>query len=469
MSSSIEDLKGTLQTMPKFIGRSTIVEHKGLAKLKTFCSNNTPFMVCRDETITDVGIDGEIEICLKNADGKTEASGERIKFQLKSTESDNSYIQNEDDSSFKFFASKDDLEYWAKHKQDVLLIIYDVRKDSLYGKKITRNDFAAQSQKKQRLPVIFSKDDCILSENNFDFHKKYTISIKGRLNFDFQEPASTNLFKIRKHPNIIYVYETDYTMKESVYKSLPDERIVIPEFIIYKRLLYTFVDPKNQADFFKQNVIKLETERALHYKSIAQDKNLKNHFVELLRVYVKKFLRTKGISLNKEHNRFYFSIRESEPVRCIFAKTRKQGRRTPKQVVKYYIYGKYHFYKHHAFEIDIFLSEYIYFCVTPTYLLTSDGKTPVSGKIASKFIIPQKNMEFNPNVANSVHTIYSYLAGDNDDIIVANSDNLEIELSSCIPLLLPFSIPTDDKGYSQHLKKQSKIKEEQSILKLFNE
>ena len=51
--------------MPKLIGRSTIVEHKGLAKLKTFCANNIPFLVCRDETITDVGIDGEIEVCLK--------------------------------------------------------------------------------------------------------------------------------------------------------------------------------------------------------------------------------------------------------------------------------------------------------------------------------------------------------------------------------------------------------------------
>lgn len=115
--------------MPKYIGKGTVTEHKGLAKLKTFCANNSPFLVCRDETITDVGIDGEIEISLTNEDGKIEATGERIKFQLKSTESDNSYIQEESEREFKFYASKDDVEYWAKHKQDVLLIIYDVRKD----------------------------------------------------------------------------------------------------------------------------------------------------------------------------------------------------------------------------------------------------------------------------------------------------------------------------------------------------
>lgn len=455
--------------MPKIVGRSTITEHKGLARLKTFCANNTPFMVCRDETITDVGIDGEIELCLKNADGKTEASGERIKFQLKSTESDNSYIQDEDDNSFKFFASKNDLEYWAKHKQDVLLIIYDVRKDRLFGKKITQNDFKAQSQKK-KWPIIFNKEDCLLSEDNFDFHKKYTVSIKGRLNFDFKEPASTNLFKIRKYPQIIYTYETDFTKKENVYTHLPDNKdIKLPEFIIYNQILYAFVDPKNQSEYFKQNVIKSASEKTIHYKDIALDKNLRNHFVELIRIYFKKFLGSKGIYLSKEHNRFYFGIKKGEAIRSISAKTRKQGRLSPKQVVKFYKYGKYQFYKHHAFKIDILHAENIYFCITPTYFITSDGKTPVDGKIASKFIIPQKSIEFNPNVANTVHTIYSYLAKDNDDIVVTNADDVEIEISSYIPLSLPFSIPTDDKGFPQYLKKESTIKEERSIPKLFNE
>ena len=142
--------------MPKFIGKGTVTEHKGLAKLKTFCATNVPFLVCRDETITDVGIDGEIEISLKNEDGKIEATGERIKFQLKSTESENSYIQDESENEFKFYASKDDVEYWGKHKQDVLLIIYDVRKDKLYGKKISMNDFITQKQTKVKYPVFFN-------------------------------------------------------------------------------------------------------------------------------------------------------------------------------------------------------------------------------------------------------------------------------------------------------------------------
>ncbi len=455
--------------MAKFVGKSTIIEHKGLAKLKTFCANSKPYLVCRDETVTDVGIDGEIEICFENADGKTEASGERIKFQLKSTESDNSYIQSESDTSFNFYANKNDLEYWARHKQDVLLIIYDARNDKLYGRKITNNDYKSQSQKKKKFPVTFHKESCLLSENNFDFHKNYSVSIKERLCFDLEEPALTNMFRVRKFPKTLYIYKTKFTTKESVYKSLDNKEISLPEFVIYNKFLYTFVPPKIQSQIFKDAIIDEATQQTIEYSKISKDKDLRNHFVELVRVYFKKFLGSKGIYFSKDHKRYYFRIREGEGVRSILARTRKRGRLTPKEVAKFYTYGKYQFFRHVAFRIDFLHSENIYLCITPTYFLTIDGKNAVDGKIASKFIIPQKNIEYNPQVADRIHTIFSYLAKENEDIIVTNSDDVEIEISSYIPLTLPFSISTDDKGFPQYLKRQREKRQKESQRTLFND
>lgn len=453
--------------MPKYIGKGTVTEHKGLAKLKTFCATNSPFLVCRDETITDVGIDGEIEISLTNSDGKIEATGERIKFQLKSTESDNSYIQEESESEFKFYASKDDVEYWGKHKQDVLLIIYDARKDKLYGKKITMNDFQTQKQTKIKYPVFFRKDECSLDSNNFDFHKKYSTSIKQRLNFDLHEPALTNIFRIRRFPKVIYTYSTDFKKKETAFKSIP-EGSILPEFIIYNQIVYTFVEPKNQAECFRNQIVKPETEKIIQFREITNDKDKRNHFVELIKIYLKKFLRTRGIHYNKDYYRYYFSIKPDEAVRSIFAKTRKQGRKSPKEVAKFYSYGKYQFYRHTAFELEFIHAESMYMCITPTYFITDDGKTPADGKLASKFIIPQKSREFNPNVANNVHTIFSYLSNENGDgITVLNNDGLDIEFSSYIPQKLPFSITTDDKGFPEYLKRLRKINEKESIQTLF--
>lgn len=81
---------------------------------------------------------------------------------------------------------------------------------------------------------------------------------------------------------------------------------------------------------------------------------------------------------------------------------------------------------------------------------------------------PQKSREFNPNVANNIHTIFSYLSNpEGDGITVPNEDNIEIEFSSYIPQVLPFSITTDDKGFPDYLKRQRKIKEKASVQTLF--
>lgn len=455
--------------MGKLIGNSTVIEHKGIAKLKTFCANNIPFLVCRDETITDVGIDGEIEISFKNQDGKREASGERIKFQLKSTESDNSYIQQESETEFQFYANQADVEYWTKHKQDVLLIIYDVRNDKLYGKRISKNDLNSQKQKQVKLPVYFNKSECLLESNNFDFHKKFSTSIKERLNFDLHEPAITNLLRFKKFPKVLYSYETSFTKKDEVYKKVGND-VKLPEFIIYNKQLFTFVEPKNQITIFKTDVINIGTEKIIHFSGVTYDKDNRNHFVELIRIYFKNYLGSKGIFFNRDYRRFYFAIKKGEGVRSILAKTRKREKLSAKEVVRYYDYVKYKFFRHLAFEIEFIHASSMYLTITPTYLITEDGKIPVDGKIASKFIIPQKSREYNPAVANQVHSIFSFLANsDHSGIDITNSDNLEIQLSSFVPQKLPFSISTDDKGFTKYLKAQRMKIIQSSVQPLFNE
>jgi hypothetical protein len=455
--------------MPKYVGASTIIEHKGLAKLKTFCANNKPFLICRDETITDVGIDGEIEICNQNINGKTEASGERIKFQLKTTESDNSYIHDEDDNQFIFYASKNDIEYWNKHNQDIILIIYDVRKDTLYGRKITNSDYRINNKKQKSIPVQFKKPECVLSETNYDFQKKYSAIIKGRLNYDLHEPATSNLIKLLKHPRILYTYTARYSKKENVYRSLPNPDYILPEFILYDKLLYTFVKLNIHDEYIKNKLIIPESMETINYYKITNDNVIRNHYSELLRIYFKKYFGNKGIYLNKEHNRFYFSLKVGEKVRIINTRTRKRDRVMTKEVAKYYTYGKYQFYKHLAFSLEFLHYDNIYLSITPTYLITSNGKIPVEGKMASKFIIPQINREYNQTVANQIHTIYSYLANYEGKIVIDNTDNVEIEISKYIELNLPFSISNDDKGFANYIKKEKQKQSDKIKIRLFNE
>ncbi len=75
----------------------------------------------------------------------------------------------------------------------------------------------------------------------------------------------TNLFRVRKFPKILFTYETDFTKKETLYKSVP-ENTLIPECIIYNQILYTLVEPRNQSEYFKTHIVKPETEKTIHFK-----------------------------------------------------------------------------------------------------------------------------------------------------------------------------------------------------------
>ena len=62
--------------------------------------------------------------------------------------------------------------------------------------------------------------------------------------------------------------------------------------------------------------------------------------------------------------------------------------------------------------------------------------------------------------------LLSYLSNGSESIVVSNEDGVEIDISSYIPLELPFSIPVDDKGFPQYLTKRrvQQIEEAQTSL-----
>ena len=123
--------------MSKIISESHITGDKGVAAFHSYCANHSPFILWRPETVNDFGIDGEVELTAKNSNGKLEATGDILKIQIKST-TKGSYIHKESDTSFEFKPREEDVEYWNKHKLDVVLVRFDDRTNKLYGKKILK-------------------------------------------------------------------------------------------------------------------------------------------------------------------------------------------------------------------------------------------------------------------------------------------------------------------------------------------
>jgi tetratricopeptide (TPR) repeat protein len=164
--------------MPKIHSTSRITDNKGNARIATYCANHNPQITWRKILEDDIGVDGEIELYDENYHPLAEI----IKVQLKSTEKDKGYIQNESDkhNNFTFYAEKDHVDYWQKLPLDVLLIIFDGRNGAsdLYAKIIKGFDLTNHTSDK--VPIKFDKQTDLIDEKNGDFLARFSKSLGNK-------------------------------------------------------------------------------------------------------------------------------------------------------------------------------------------------------------------------------------------------------------------------------------------------
>lgn len=120
--------------MGKEVTQTHITERLGVNAFEHYCLKHDPLLIWRETRVSDFGIDGEIELVEISPENKKIASGKIIKIQLKSTSG--SYMGKDKESEFEFNARKEDIEYWLSHDLMVVLVIYDIRDNTLYAKNI---------------------------------------------------------------------------------------------------------------------------------------------------------------------------------------------------------------------------------------------------------------------------------------------------------------------------------------------
>ena len=56
--------------MAKIVSSQHITGEKGVVKFSSFCVNHSPYLIFREESKNDFGIDGEVELTSVNEDNK---------------------------------------------------------------------------------------------------------------------------------------------------------------------------------------------------------------------------------------------------------------------------------------------------------------------------------------------------------------------------------------------------------------
>ncbi|MDF1546633.1 MAG: DUF4365 domain-containing protein [Bacteroidales bacterium] len=429
--------------MTKYISKSQIVGDKGVAKFNSFCVNHDPYIIFREKSKHDFGIDGEIELVRKNEENKFEVTGEIIAVQIKSSYSNTGYIKKESETSIEISIRKDDVEYWSNYKTDVLLIFYDDRNDDLYCHKISPQDHQF-IQRGLANSIEFNKLQDKLIEGNNNFLNKYSAFFKERVNFSAREQIFTNLHPYKKIPKILYQFTLNghIKSKKTFYEafSAPTDLVVA----IYANQVFSFEDLRKIEEL--KDVLAPDNVNLLNLSQINLDKDIQNHFIELLNLYLKKFLYLKGLDYSKDYRRYYFHKPKNSLVKEITYKSRYRTNTRPKTVVSYHEYARDKFFRHHAVEIQHhFLENTLYISLLPKYLFTKDGKETLPPDKITKYTNYLTAREFNKQVLGYNSFIFSYLAGKSKTINIWESKDFDIILMEPKRFDVNFGIPLDTK------------------------
>jgi hypothetical protein len=417
--------------MSKTVLASHIIGERGVNAFADYCNRHKPYIIWREETKNDFGVDGEIELTEITLEGKTKPTSQIIKIQIKSTQHDNSYMTRETSDSFSFNASEADMEYWKNYRQygyQVLLVIFDGRaeNDHLYCKQISDIDVGLTTKKgKQKSqPIEFSKIENKLAIGQNDFLDRYRSSFKGRVNQQASETLDSNLWPFTSEPRILYTYPTHFKTKKDIFIKINSNEA--PYFVIYNSIIYTFTPIERVFKKFFEHVVSEGHKRTEHsYREIIDSVSLRNHYVELLNEYIKDFMRTRSLHYQRHFRRYYFYLKSDQIEYKVPFRTRKKSKETEKVVAKEFQYGPNHFFRHLAIEVKcIFVESRVYMIASPKYYFSSDRKAAWDSKKTTQYTNFLNARTFNDGVLDELHFWWQHLARGEREITIFDGSAL---------------------------------------------
>lgn len=425
--------------MAKIVNDAHIIGERGVIRFHDYCNSHFPYICFREVLRNDFGIDGEVELVKINDEGKKEMTGELLKIQIKSSFG-TGYIKKRKDGTFSFSAKKVDLEYWSKYDLDVLLIIYDNETESLFAKKVKKEDYFGA--KKKSYPIDFSKEN-LLEKGKNDFVQKFSADFKTRVSFETPETLTSNLLYIKQHPRRLFIYNSSFSNKKELFQKITNPNDA-PYFILYDKKIITGYNLTKNFKSFVDFAIEEDKPEIIQFETIQKSQVYRRNLIELLNLMFKDFVSKKGIWYSRDYRRYYFSKPKDSNERLIEKTSIKTGKTSQKKIVTFHQYGKDQFYRHNAFEIDyIFESDSIFMLVNPKYLFTTDGKTTLSPAKITKYTNYLTSREWNNHVLDQLYQTLNFIANTEHGIEVLNTEDTKFHITRFIHQDVKFGIPSD--------------------------
>jgi len=299
--------------------------------------------IWREQEKDDIGVDGEIELCVPRHEGNGFAgTGKIIKVQSKSGQY---YIRNDQEDTFESPVKKKDLVYWGQLNVPIIYIVCHPKDDCLYWKNIQAYLEENPDAFEEPCRIPFDKELDRFDATALDALSKLCQTAPERVDTTCSEILFPNFIEVIKLPEEVFVSTVIPEKRAQFHQRLFG---FIPPYDYRDGTLTTLTNPLESNNAFAK-IIDSEVEAFPFDDWLEQNPDADNAARRLLNGLLEKHLRDKGLTFHKKYKKFYYSkgLTEDKPIKKVW-KSIRTNRSPSRTVAQYYEYGKDKFFRHYA-------------------------------------------------------------------------------------------------------------------------
>lgn len=384
--------------------KSARVERRGVALVQSIVADMGH--IWREKSVSDVGIDGEIELVDQTTDRVT---GRLLMVQVKSR----SKLDERPDGTFRFTCTQEDLDYWLSGTAPVLLVLVSADEREAWFKNLDAW-FGDDPVRRKTRTVVFDRDG-----------DRFTSAQSQRL-MDWGLPASTglylrppphaetlvsNLLRVDHMAPIIHVVQSSALGWSAINARMRSAGYPTIDDVVWRGdELWSF----RQFDEPPLHALADGTPERISTAELAESKSDDDQrlLVRLLNNTLREVNRDQ-LHFRRRHHYLYFPASQNLKPYVVKAGKRGPGRTVFERYMDKATNSRVVYYRHYALQYQfMLLDEGWHLALNPTYHYTIDGD--LASRFGGEYLKAIKRLEGHDAVRNLVKFWAGYLRTKND-------------------------------------------------------
>lgn len=395
--------------------------------------------IWRPTPTNDYGIDGEIEIVVRDA-----PTNLLIKVQCKAG---TSYIHKAPFGQFDYYARESDLSYWDQCNVPVILVVCDPQSGKIYWKHVQ----GYVKSNPQILPpphsIRFSRRTDVFDKDSYVKLCSLVLKDEAELNELLKEAVHenlrSNLLAARETPACIFHFSV--SLKAAA--ELSESGVALPETMTSKDEKggrWTFHNPLGEG-FPAKAWVESGSITSVGVTQYLRERGGPRIFAELANKALATKLKSCGLLEREKGRRFYFPPEPGPEPRLVTWQT--PYKHATRQVAYPYVSkksGRAVFWVHHSLRAHLrSLGSQWLLQLEPGYVFTRDGIAFVASEHVGRLTTKKVSLERNQQVLNHLLFWAWFLRDDKESIWIPCGDQRFVFEASFAGGRVTFGIPAD--------------------------